>query len=452
MRVTFNNNAVWQNRGNFSNISNNISNNGIRQNVQFGQVQAQPTGENPSRDKLKVQTNDFIKAASGDKTDSPLFNEIMEQPVALRRLLANFPKNFAALKLPAEIQRLILLGEGSSYNAPRIAAPYLSHLTDAGIHIVLPANSKAFIKLRNSEGSKLTRALLVATSQSGRSTSTLRSIEQFATIMKNQDQPFAFVPMTNNADGTMAKTYGNHVDISAGPENAIAATKSMTNTIASLLLLGVHLAKTKNPEKASNLQKQLEAIPDKLEKFLNDPRVHQRLRALAQSIATENRFVVLSSNPMTPILTEAGLKLTETTESWVKTDNMESFKHGPKVVLGQNPATIYLVPPALKSDEATTFYNDVQEHFKINNAKNFPSNKMFFINYQNGPEVPKALLNKYQMSAEKNVMTLPHSNSFKDPLECQFLGLVTFQLLSYYLALAKNLNPNHGALSKVVTQ
>ena len=225
----------------------------------------------------------------------------------------------------------------------------------------------------------------------------------------------------------------------------------MTNTITAALLLGNQLVKFPNNALGQEMINELREMPDKLEKFITDPRVHQRIKLLAKKLANDKRFVLLSSGIMSNILPEAGLKMTETTESWVKTDNMESFKHGPKVVLGQSPVTIYIVPPTLKPDEIPGFFKDIDEHFRVSKDKKFPSNKVHFIAFENSSEIPEDVLNKYGLTND-NVTKLPFTKGIKKPLESQYFGIITFQLLSYYLALAKGLNPNHSALTKAVTQ
>ncbi|MBY0403560.1 MAG: hypothetical protein K2X66_06645, partial [Cyanobacteria bacterium] len=204
----------------------------------------------------------------------------------------------------------------------------------------------------------------------------------------------------------------------------------------------------------NRFQKELETVPQQLETLLK-PQFLKRLQTFTQKLVEVNHFILLSKGPLSLILPEIGLKLTETSSNIVYTDNTESFKHGPKVILsgvnGVHPNTVYLIPTDIESAEI--LFKDIRSHFwppsdgESHHPPTYGSDRVFFVMFENSPSIPKELLKDLNISSEQNILKLPAVSTLIGSL---FMGIVAFQLISYYLAETKGENPDNPMLEKAV--
>ncbi len=397
-------------------------------------------------------------------TPITLLNEIQEQAKLLRALLKQKEKRLASLPIPEKKHlRIIAIAEGSSKHALEIATPFLEEWIGLPIYVHDPESLEEKFTIARLYEDHLTEkdsisiykdAYFIVVSQSGKTASVLRILE---TLTQYLDEPLPILTITNNARSKLAQAYPHHLFIGAGPEKSIAATKTLSATIMTLLLWGLHVAeKTKRMKKSSSItiQRQLARISDRLESLWEPTRMESIFR-FTQKLDEVNHFVLLSKGPLTLVLSEAGLKLTETSSNIVYTDNSESFKHGPKVILsginGKHPNSIYLVPTI--DALACELYKDIESHFWLdpktshnNNQLAFEGDRVFFIAFENSLTIPQKLLEGLNTTHER-VLTLPSAST----VESLFVGLVTFQLISYYLAVIKGENPDNPTLKKAVT-
>lgn len=198
---------------------------------------------------------------------------------------------------------------------------------------------------------------------------------------------------------------------------------------------------------------QLAAVPDQIDALLSEAPM-AALQRFTHKLIEVNHFVLISKGPTTLILPEAGLKLTETSSNIVYTDNAESFKHGPKVILsgvnGHHPNAIYLTPTdATLADE---LYRDARSHFWRDLAgespqRAFEDDRVFFIRFENSPTLPTEFAAQWPISADR-LLTLPACGL----IDSLFVSLVAFQLISYHLAALKGENPDNPTLQKAVTE
>jgi glutamine---fructose-6-phosphate transaminase (isomerizing) len=388
-----------------------------------------------------------------------LLAEILEQPSCLRALIQDFPKNFEGISLPGFFtQKLIGIGEGSSYNALKIAAPFIEEFTGLNTFTFDPESLQNKFEIARYVSQPIKRlfekSFFLAVSQSGKTSSVLQVVEQLQEVLGFSDHYSPTLSFTNHPDATLGSRFGNHFDIQAGKEESIAATKSMTASIMSLLLFGLRCGQKRTWLKRSSYQQLLNLmgeIPDILDIFLQDTAVHHRIDAFSQALCDTNQFVLLSKGPICSILPEASLKLTETSRNIVWSDNTESFKHGRKVILygiqGERPNCLYLIPPNMTDSEAEQLFQDIYSHFYVEGEKLFSTEGVFFTRFENSPSIPEDL--KKALDIQNNdVLVLPSVHG----IASLFVGIVAFQLLSYYLALAKGEEPNNPALQKAVTR
>lgn len=387
-----------------------------------------------------------------------LFQEIAEQPALLRQMVADYPARFEGIKLPGRFtQKLIGIAEGSSYHALRIAAPFIEELTGLNTFSFKPEELDYKFRVSELTGHPLKRlfanSYFLAVSQSGKTASLVGILDQLQQALHFADKHAPLATFTNNPEGVLSQRFGNHFALSVGEEKSIAATKSMTASIMGLLLFGLHLGRHRGRTKNGQHQHMLgilRDIPEQLATLLENPAQVDRVQAFARRVGSRtNQFVILSKGLLSAVLPEIGLKLTETSSNIVTTDNTESFKHGPKVILkgvkGIRPNCIYIVPPNLTPPQADQFFQDVRSHFFTDSVQTFSTDGVYFATFENSPAIPDELKQQFGIKKDE-VLTLPPA----DELAALFVALVTFQLFSYYLAQAKGEDPNNPALQKAV--
>ena len=153
--------------------------------------------------------------------------EIAEQPAVWRRLLASGQFDSAAEQLRRRRPRMVLLAARGTSDHAALYAKYLvevTHQLPAGL--VSPSTMTAY-------GARpdLRDVLVFGISQSGGSPDLVQSLEVA------RAQGALTVAVTNNAGSELARVAEVHVDVLAGPERAVAATKSYTAQLLALYLL-----------------------------------------------------------------------------------------------------------------------------------------------------------------------------------------------------------------------
>ncbi|HEU4426567.1 MAG TPA: SIS domain-containing protein [Pilimelia sp.] len=243
--------------------------------------------------------------------------DIAEQPAGLARLLEE-PAAAAIAQVAAEVARrrprhVVLTARGTSDHA----ALYAAYLTE--IRLGLPAGlaSPSTITVFGARPD-LSQALVIGVSQSGGS-SDLCEVLRVA-----RESGALTLAVTNNPGSPMSEVAELTIDVVAGHERAVAATKTYTAELLALLMLveGIRAGDGRLPaqERAA-----LDALPALAE------------RALAESSAVElapryrfaARLVTTGRGYAYPTAREAALKLMETSYLPALAFSGADLLHGP---------------------------------------------------------------------------------------------------------------------------
>ncbi len=167
-------------------------------------------------------------------------SEIAETPKVFKAIFDN-KDAFNAVKdvlTEEKIQSVLILARGTSDNA----AHYLKYLIETQIGLPVGLTSPSSVTVYGSE-LKYANTLIVAISQSGQSP----DLVKFATAAR---QANAYViAMTNDSNSPLATIAHNHFSLLAGPELAVAATKSYNaQLLVSYLLVAAWTGKQVNAE------------------------------------------------------------------------------------------------------------------------------------------------------------------------------------------------------------
>jgi len=257
--------------------------------------------------------------------------DIAEQPAGYARLLAPDQADAIARVAAAVAARrprhVVFTARGTSDHAALYGA-YLSE-----IRLGLPAGlaSPSVVTVFGARPD-FSAALVVAVSQSGGSSDLTEVVRQA------RDSGALTVAVTNTADSPLAAAAELTVDIAAGHERAVAATKTYTAELLALLMLveGVRAGDGRLPaaERAA-----LAALPELAAQVLGDPAPAQlalRYRFAAQLVTTGRGYAY-------PTAREAALKLMETSYLPALAFSGADLLHGPLAMADADIPVLALV-------------------------------------------------------------------------------------------------------------
>jgi len=243
------------------------------------------------------------------------YQEIMTQDVAWQQAIELIDQNRLDLEhLNLEqFDQVIFTGCGSTYYLALAAASLFQELTQIPAR-GLPASELLFYPL--SVFPKKLRTLLVAISRSGESTETVTAVEQFV-----RNQLGEVLIITNYEQKPFAKMGKINFAIPAGKEQSIAQTRAFSSMYVCIVGMAALLAGRKD------LFAAMQQLP------LAGRVLIQKYEALAKSIGSDlsiDRFYFLGSGPRYGLACEVSLKMKEMSLSHSEPFHFFEFRHGPK--------------------------------------------------------------------------------------------------------------------------
>jgi glucosamine--fructose-6-phosphate aminotransferase (isomerizing) len=268
-----------------------------------------------------TQTFDQARPSSAGTT---MWTEIAEQPEVWRRGLAErrrIEPVTAAVRRAAP--RFVLFAARGTSDHAALYAKYLFevvHQMPAGL--ISPSTVTAY-------GARpdLRDVLVVAVSQSGRSPDLVQTVEA------SRRHGALTLAVTNDALSPLAQAAELHIDILAGPEQAVAATKSYTAQLLSLYLL-VDQLRGGDGEAAT-------ALPEAGDRLLA---LEGDVRRSAEQHRGTARFLVTGRGYSSATAHEAALKLMETSYLPAQAFSGADLLHGP-IAMVDSETKVLLVAP-----------------------------------------------------------------------------------------------------------
>jgi glucosamine--fructose-6-phosphate aminotransferase (isomerizing) len=246
-----------------------------------------------------------------------LEREILEQPEAWERVASSD----AAARLAAALEgEIVLVGSGSSLFAAQLGAVALRR---RGIVAHAVAATEAQNDCRAYRG-----RVVVALSQSGRSTDLLRALDTLA--------PRRTIALTNTIASPLGERADLTIDILAGPERAIPATKSVTCTVAILLAAASHF-----DEHPARNAAALHAAAEDVRAWFGDGL--EDVRRAAAEIAIRHDIVILGTDYGACAAREAALKFKESTYLHAEGFEAGEFRHGSAAMLDASSVVLAIL-------------------------------------------------------------------------------------------------------------
>ena len=247
---------------------------------------------------------------------SVLYQEIQQQPEVVRQFLANqqdLVTQIAAQIKKRNITHVIIAARGTSDNAAR----YAQYLFGANNHIPVALATPSLYTLYETPP-VVKDALVIGISQSGRSPDIVGVIE----TSRQQGQPT--LAITNNLESPLAKAAEWVIDLQAGEEKAVAATKTYTTSLAALALLSTAML----DDRAR--QNDLNKVPLWMQNTLS---ITSENLARIERYTYITRSAVIGRGYNYSTAFEAALKIKELTRIVTEPYSSADFLHGPISVL-----------------------------------------------------------------------------------------------------------------------
>ena len=263
-------------------------------------------------------------------------SEIAQTPTVFSAILENVDA-FDSVKdvlVEQKIQSVLILARGTSDNA----AHYLKYLIETQIGLPVGLTSPSSVTIYNAE-LKYKNTLVIAISQSGQSP----DLVHFATAAREANA--YLISMTNDESSPLAKIAHHHFSLLAGPELAVAATKSYN----AQLLVSYLLVCSWTGKKVNAAQIIAEA-----------QRIATDAGLVAKAVVNttrNNEIVILGRGFAYPNAREAALKIQETCKISVQGLSTADYLHGPISALTADTQVFIVAPahmPAQSIVEATT--------------------------------------------------------------------------------------------------
>jgi len=257
-----------------------------------------------------------------------LISEIHEQADVLENLLVNQAAQIESIGraiLKAAPQFVFLAARGTSDNAGRYANYVWGSMNRLPVALATPSLFSVYQKPPSLKG-----ALVVGISQSGQSPDIVSVLEE------GRKQGSPTLAITNEPDSPLAKTADWVIDIQAGVEAAVAATKTYTAELMVIAMLSS--AMINDPE----VRYPLAQVPGWVRQVL---RRAEHIAHLAERYRYMERCVVLGRGFNYATAFEWSLKLKELTYVTAEPYSSADFQHGPIAII-ESGFPVMVVNPA----------------------------------------------------------------------------------------------------------
>jgi glucosamine--fructose-6-phosphate aminotransferase (isomerizing) len=241
-----------------------------------------------------------------------LHSEIFEQPERLASLLDKQKQTVLEIAKAIQsrnVQYAFLAARGTSDNAGR----YANYLWGAHNQLPLALATPSLFTYYQSPP-RLQGALVIGVSQSGQSPDIVSVLEE------GRRQGCLTLAITNITDSPLAKAADLVLDVQAGPEKAVAATKTYTTELMAIAMISAAL---NNSEMRWN---ELTSVSKWAEQILG---LDKEIAQMAQRYRYMSHCVVLGRGFNYATAFEWALKLKELTYVIAEPYSSADFQHGP---------------------------------------------------------------------------------------------------------------------------
>jgi glucosamine--fructose-6-phosphate aminotransferase (isomerizing) len=284
-----------------------------------------------------------------------LRDEIREQPAVAERLLRDGRAEVGAIAdriaprlADRAIDLVVIAARGSSDHA----ALYAQYLFGAHLQLPVALATPSLISLYGVEP-RLDRALVIGISQSG------QSPDIVGVIAAARRQGAPTIALTNEPGSALASAAEHHIDLRAGREEAVGATKTYTAELLAVAMLVSSLESRPAPAgPASSRDAALAAVPEALTAVLES---EGEAEAVATQLAKRDRLIVVGRGFDYATAREMALKLKELAQVAADPYSAADFLHGPLVLVEPGHPVVVIAPSGPTAADLDTLLSRLGE-------------------------------------------------------------------------------------------
>ncbi len=366
-----------------------------------------------------------------DKGGFPHFmlKEIFDQPTVLKdcmrgRILEKDGKYRVVLSaveqhkdILVNAKRFTIVSCGTSWHAGLIGKQLIEHFCK--IHTEVAYASE----YRYNDTVIEPGDVVMAISQSGETADTLAAIEMA------KEKGATIFGIVNSVGSSIARQTDTGTYIHIGPEIGVASTKAFTGQVTVLTMLALALGKargTVDEQEYNEVLRELTLIPEKIQTILQQ---NDKIKDIARIFTYAHNCLYLGRGWNYPVALEGALKMKEISYIHAEGYPAAEMKHGPIALIDDEMPVVFI---ATHHQLYQKIISNMQEVLSRRG-------RIFAIVTEGDEQVRK-------MCAE--VMEVPATLACLAPL----LSVIPLQLLSYHVAVAKQLNVDQPRnLAKSVT-
>lgn len=253
-----------------------------------------------------------------------MLKEIFEQPKAVRDTMNAYIKDgqidFSAAGLSDEIieglQRVYIVACGSAYHVGMAAKYVMESLSDIAVEVDLAS------EFRYREPKLMKDSMVIIISQSG------ETADSLAALRLSKEKGVPVLGIVNVVGSSIARESDYVLYTYAGPEIAVATTKAYSTQLIVSYLLAVQAGYVQGvitEEQYVMYQKELETLPDKIQKVLDDK---ERIQWFASKYANAKDVFFIGRGLDYAICLEGSLKMKEVSYIHSEAYAAGELKHG----------------------------------------------------------------------------------------------------------------------------
>ncbi len=289
------------------------------------------------RDPVEITVRwDMEQARKGGYADF-MGKELHEQPQAISDTLRgrfNTPEGMALDEMRLsedelrEVDKIFVAACGSSYYASLVGKSALEHW--AG----LPAEIEIASEFRYRDPILTGRSLVLGVSQSGETVDTLQAVR-----LARQGHA-KVLAVSNVVDSSITRMADGVLYTRAGPEIAVAATKTFSTQVVAFSLLAMYLARLRGllyPEEVTRLAGDLTGLPALVRAALDR---EDEVRKVAEELAERRDLFYIGRGAGYPVALEGALKMKEIAYLRAEAYPAGELKHGAIALIEPGTAVV----------------------------------------------------------------------------------------------------------------
>ena len=269
--------------------------------------------------------------------DDILLREILEQPSVISKFLREKTKLVSDIcdSISNQFDYVVIAARGTSDNAARYAQYLLGSFNQIQIALATPSLFTIYETPPNNK-----KALVIGISQSG------QSPDIVSVLQTAKDQGGKTLAITNDEKSPLAAVSDFVIPLGAGQEQAVAATKTYTASLAALALISSKLAG--DQQRYEDLTVLPDQLTESIERTLKNIDQTSRYRYMEHCVVLGRGFNYSTAY-------EVALKVKELTQVITVPYSSADFKHGPIATVNKGFPIIVIAPSGKMYDHIVSF-------------------------------------------------------------------------------------------------